>query len=70
VAITELADAIAEALANASPPPPTEAATCHWIIYPLLRAAGYVHQEIVPEMADNQGQYPDYTILPKSDHCW
>jgi hypothetical protein len=65
-----LEDAIAEALANANPPPPNESTTCEWIIYPLLLAAGYARRDIVSRIADNNGQFPDYTILPDSPHAW
>jgi hypothetical protein len=66
-----LTDAIAEALANATPdPPPNEACTCDWIIVPLLRASGYAPREIVSRIADSGGQFPDYTILPGSPEMW
>jgi hypothetical protein len=65
-----LLDAVAEALANAQPPPPNEAATCLWVIYPLLLAAGYSPLEVQPQGPDSSGQYPDYTLLPQSPHRW
>lgn len=61
---------IAEALANANPPPPNESTTCDWVIVPLLRAAGYATREVVSRLADNNGQFPDYCILPDSPHIW
>lgn len=65
-----LPDAIAEALVYVEAPPPSEAATCLWIIYPLLRAIGYAPPEINPEGSDGNGQYPDYTVLPGTAACW
>jgi len=65
-----LTDAIAAALANSDPPPPDESTTCEWIIYPLLLAAGYARRDIASRIADNNGQFPDYTILPGSPHTW
>src|SRR5947207_12639543 len=65
-----LSDAVAEALANASPAPPNESTTCEWVIYPLLQAAGYARREIISRIADSNGQYPDYTILPDTPHTW
>lgn len=65
-----LSDALAEALAYADPPPPNEAATCHWVIYPLLRAIGYAPPEIQPQGSDNNGQFPDYAILPGGPYTW
>src|SRR5579872_4683798 len=65
-----LADAIAEALANSTPPPPNESNTCDWIIYPLLLACGYARRDIVSRVADNDRKFPDYTILPDSPHAW
>lgn len=51
-------------------PPPNESTTCEWVIYPLLLAIGYIHRDIISRFADNNGQYPDYAILPNSDHAW
>jgi predicted type IV restriction endonuclease len=44
--------------------PPNEAATCQWVILPLLKSAGYDDADILPAASDGAGQYPDYTILP------
>lgn len=65
-----LVDAIAEAVAYADSPPPNEAATCLWVIYPLLQAMGYAPPEIHPQGSDNNGQYPDYTLMPSHSDCW
>jgi hypothetical protein len=53
-----------------TPPPPNEATTCHWIIYPLLQAIGYANRDIVSQQTDNNSQYPDYEILPNTAHTW
>lgn len=65
-----LIDGIAEALANANPPPPNESTTCEWIIVPLLHAAGYSRTDLVSRWADNNGQFPDYTILADTPNTW
>lgn len=65
-----LIDAIAEARAQAEPAPPNEAATCSWIIEPLLKACGYGLREIEPRVRDSNDQYPDYSILPNTPHTW
>lgn len=66
-----ISDAIAEALANASPdPPPNESTTCDWVILPLLHAVGYARRDVVSRVTDNSGQFPDYTILPNSPRTW
>jgi hypothetical protein len=65
-----LADAIAEALANATPAPPNEAATCSWVIEPLLKAIGYALREIEPRVRDSNSQFPDYAILPGTPATW
>ncbi|HTE20615.1 MAG TPA: hypothetical protein VK689_19785 [Armatimonadota bacterium] len=65
-----LLDTVAEVLAYTESPPPNEAATCLWVIYPILRALGYAPLEIQPEGSDNNSQYPDYTILPGNPACW
>jgi hypothetical protein len=44
--------------------PPNEAATCQWVILPLLKAAGYDDADIFPAASDGAGQFPDYTLLP------
>jgi len=51
-------------------PPPNEACTCDWVIRPLLDAAGYARQEIVPQASTPGGGYPDYTILPDTPFTW
>src|SRR5690242_10739344 len=65
-----LADAISEALANSDSPPPNESTTCEWVIYPLLQAVGYAKREIISRFVDNNGQFPDYTILPDTSYTW
>lgn len=62
---TALRDAVSEALNLASSSPGmNEAATCDWIIRPLIHAAGYKTNEILPQGIDTNNQKPDYTILP------
>jgi hypothetical protein len=63
-------DVIAEALTTSTPAPPNESTTCEWVIYPLLLAIGYARRDIVSRIADNNGQFPDYTILPDTPHTW
>lgn len=65
-----IADALAEALAAATPPPPNESATCLWIITPLIGKLGYAVREIEPHAIDTAGQFPDYTILPGTPNAW
>jgi hypothetical protein len=65
-----LSEVIRQHLAEVDPPPPNEAATCDWIIVPLLKAVGYRAKEIVPKDADTTGQFPDYTILPDGPYTW
>jgi hypothetical protein len=31
---------------------------------------GYQRSEVLSRVADNNGQYPDYTILPNTENCW
>jgi hypothetical protein len=51
--------------------PPNEAATCRWIIDPVLtEVLGYGRTEWVPEETDKAGTKPDYTILPNTGHTW
>lgn len=51
--------------------PPNEAATCRWIIDPVLtEVLGYGRTEWVPEETDKAGTKPDYTILPNTRHTW
>jgi hypothetical protein len=51
--------------------PPNEAATCRWIIDPILMdLLGYGRTEWVPEGVDGAGTKPDYTILPNTPHTW
>jgi len=40
------------------------------VILPLLWAVGYERREIVSRVADNLGQFPDYTLLPATDCTW
>lgn len=66
-----LAEEIARIGAYVDNPPPSEAATRHWVIDPLLRKLGYAFEEIVPEEYDPSRQKPDYTLLPNdSAHTW
>ena len=55
--------AVEEALEHYNMPPPNESNTCDRIILPLLRAAGYTPHDISSRIADNGGQFPDYTML-------
>lgn len=64
-----LKDAIEEVLSYADDPPPNESNTCEWVILPLLWAAGYARREIISRIADNNGQFPDYTVLPSTPEC-
>src|SRR3954453_20632460 len=64
-----LASLISE-LANATPLPSSESATCHWVIAPLLQKIGYATREVEPHARDLAGQYPDFTILPGTAHAW
>lgn len=64
-----LKDAIEEVLSYADDPPPNESNTCEWVILPLLWAAGYARREIISRIADNNGQFPDYTMLPNTPEC-
>lgn len=50
--------------------PSNESATCEWIIVPVLHALGYGRFEVVPRATDVNSQFPDYTVLPASDHTW
>ena len=52
------------------PSPPNEANTCDWIVRPLLLALGYLNHEIHAQSGDVANKFPDYTILPSSDHTW
>src|SRR5581483_3105007 len=64
-----LKDAIEEALSYNDDPPPNESSTCEWVILPLLWAAGYARREIISRVADTNGQFPDYTVLPNTPEC-
>src|SRR5436853_5414289 len=66
----DLTHAIMEAASHYDAPPPDEAATCLWVIVPLLLQMGYAVKEIRPQGRDSNGQYPDYTILPGCPHAW
>jgi hypothetical protein len=65
-----LTEAIIEAQSCFNSPPPNESCTCDWVIYPLLLACGYARRDIVSRVADNNGQFPDYTLLPDNSHTW
>ncbi|MBM3459988.1 MAG: hypothetical protein FJX77_15815, partial [Armatimonadetes bacterium] len=53
-----------------SHPPLNESTTCDWVIVPVLQEIGYASREIVSRLADNHGQFPDYTLLPETSHTW
>ena len=61
-----LEDEVAEAQSCIADPPKNESNTCDWIILPLLWSAGYARRDIESRMADNTGQFPDYTLLPNA----
>ena len=64
-------EAVQEALEHVNDPPPNESNTCDWIILPLLHAAGYARRDITSRLADNNGQFPDYTVLRDDPlHTW
>src|SRR5438045_677499 len=65
-----LMDAVAEAFAYYQSVPPSEGATCAWVMYPLLQAMGYAHQEILPQSSDATGLFPDFAVLPNDPNCW
>ncbi|NVN97650.1 type I restriction enzyme HsdR N-terminal domain-containing protein [Candidatus Nomurabacteria bacterium] len=66
-----LRNKVAESLALAtSSGKINEACTCDWIIRPLLHEAGYKLNEILPQAVDQNKQYPDYKILPETEHSW
>lgn len=50
--------------------PSNESETCEWIILPTLWRLGYDRTDIRSRISDNSGKFPDYTILPASDHTW
>jgi hypothetical protein len=52
------------------PRPENEANTGDWIIRPLLLAAGYANHEVFSQTTDVSGKFPDYTVLPNTDHTW
>lgn len=62
-----LREVIEEALAH---PPLNESTTCDWVIMPIPHELGYKRREIVSRVADSNGQYPDYTLLPETPHTW
>ena len=66
---TRLKAAIEDAR-NLKTTPPSEAATCLWVIGPLLEAAGYAKHEILPQGSTPSGLIPDYTILPDTEWTW
>lgn len=61
--------AVEEALEHYNTPPPNESNTCDWIILPLLLAAGYARRDINSRVADNNGHFPDYTVLANNASC-
>src|SRR5688572_29727905 len=52
------------------PSPPNEANTCDWVVRPLLLALGYLNHEIHAQAGDVANKFPDYTILPNTEHTW
>lgn len=50
--------------------PRNEAQVCQCLIVPILEALGYRKWDILPQGSDSNGQYPDYTILPNTEHTW
>jgi len=65
-----LSEAIEKARLCEGNPPPNESCTCDWVIVPILHSLGYDHFDIVSRGADNQNQFPDYTILKGTSHTW
>ncbi len=53
-----------------SSPPCNESTTCEWVLYPILQEIGYSKREIMSRIADSNGQFPDYTLLPETSHTW
>ncbi|MDH7568801.1 MAG: type I restriction enzyme HsdR N-terminal domain-containing protein [Armatimonadota bacterium] len=68
--MANLQTAIQEARAYYQNPPNNEANTLHRVILPLLRASGYVEQEISLEQPDAAGQKPDITVLEHTARKW
>ena len=50
--------------------PQSEAQVSHWVIVPVLEALGYQKRDIVPQATDSHNQFPDYTVLPDTNHTW
>jgi predicted type IV restriction endonuclease len=71
-----VADAVKRAVGDAQrflgelSPPPNEANTCDWVIRPLLLALGYENFEISSQVGDVSNKFPDYTVLPQTEHTW
>ncbi len=65
-----LSEAIEKARLCEGNPPPNESCTCDWVIVPILHSLGYDHFDIVSRGADNQNQFPDYTILKGTSCEW
>lgn len=51
-------------------PPPNEAATCEWVILPILHSIGYSRTDIIPQASNAINQYPDYTLLENTPFTW
>ncbi|MCA1595857.1 MAG: hypothetical protein LC772_05485 [Chloroflexi bacterium] len=66
----EIAEQIERARQCLEEPPPNEATTCHWVIYPLLQAMGYENRDILIQDAAAPGQFPDYTITASPHETW
>ena len=60
----DIATAIEKCQEHFDDPPPNEAATCEWVIIPLLYASGYGKKDVLPQSFDSGGKFPDYTLLP------
>lgn len=65
-----LAEQITDAQSYIADPPENESNTCERIIRPLLVAAGYENRDIDSRIADNGGNFPDYTLLKNTSATW
>jgi predicted type IV restriction endonuclease len=50
--------------------PSNEANTCHHVIVPLLHGMGYTNFDLSSQESNGAGQFPDYTVLPRTSHTW
>jgi hypothetical protein len=62
----DIKEVIKECQEHFKDPPPNEAATCEWVILPLLYASGYQKRDVLARSIDVGGKYPDYTLLPNN----